>query len=70
MYYYSTNCKKAIKLTIRTQNKYSREPDTVKIWETFNKVAFYWFKDRKDGPAWISETEKVWYDNGSPVTNM
>lgn len=65
MFYY--NSPKAVRLTIRTQNRLAPEPDTIKIWETFNKVAFYWFKDRKDGPSWTCQREKLYHENGKLV---
>lgn len=56
---------KRTRLTVRTS--YYNADSPTKIWESFSPIVVYWFKDRKDGPAWISETEKVWYDNGRQI---
>ena len=56
---------KRTRLTVRTS--YHSGDCPTKIWESFNQIVVYWFKDRKDGPAWISGTEKVWYEKGSQI---
>lgn len=57
-----------IALTIRRDYRPDMMP--IKKWEELNYTVLYWFQHRTDGPAWISETEKVWFVNGREISRI
>ena len=62
---------KKISLTIRQTYNYDFKPRKItKIWEKFSYGAYYWFKHRADGPAWIDEGAEIWMDNGRMIKRV